>query len=64
MSEVYVLVKQVPGRPNGEVTLHGVTDSEEVQEAWSSADDACYAAYYEENEVRSAPWKADTDEEA
>lgn len=37
MSEVYVLVKQVPGRPNGEVTLHGVTDSELVSDTWSAA---------------------------
>jgi len=62
MSEVYVLVKQVPGRPNGEVTLHGVTDSEEVQEAWSSANDNCYAVYYEENEVHSAPWELEQED--
>lgn len=39
MSEVYVLVKQVPGRPNGEVTLHGATEDEIVQETWSAADE-------------------------
>lgn len=38
MREVYVLVKQVPGRPNGEVTLHGATDKEIVSDTWSAAD--------------------------
>jgi len=37
MSEVYVLVKQVPGRPNGEVTLHGATSDEIVSDTWSAA---------------------------
>ena len=37
MSEVYALVKQVPGRPNGEFTLHGVTDAEIVAGTWSAA---------------------------
>ena len=37
MSEVYVLVKQVPGRPNGEVTLHGATDNEIISDTWSAA---------------------------
>lgn len=39
MSEVYVLVKQVAGRPNGEFTLHGVTDAEIVADTWSAAGD-------------------------
>ena len=45
MSEVYVLVKQVPGRPNGEVTLHGATESELVADTWSNAGEDHLAFY-------------------
>lgn len=58
MSEVYVLVKQVPGRPNGEVTLHGVSEDEGVANAWEAASEECSAVYLDTNDFpTSSKWE-------
>lgn len=63
MSEVYVLVKQVPGRPNGEVTLHGITDTEEAADVWSAASDEHFSVLHNGNEIYSEPWSVEDDSE-
>lgn len=46
MADVYALVKQVEGRPDGEVTLHGVTSSELVMDTWTAAHDGNFAPLF------------------
>lgn len=62
MSEVYVLVKQIPGRQNGEVTLHGVTDSEHIGETWAAAGDNCFSVWMVTSESpNSEGWENEED---
>lgn len=65
MSEVYVLVKQVSGRPNGEVTLHGVTEDDIVQETWVAAGEdniSFYASTGQAPQFAPFEWEDATDE--
>lgn len=64
MSEVYVLVKQVPGRPNGEVTLHGVTEDEGIADTWGAAHEECWSVWMDTEEtpsVEPAQWEEEVD---
>lgn len=59
MSEVYVLVKQVAGRPNGEVTVHGITESEDEAAVWEAANPICFAPCFSTDETpTSDKWES------